>query len=49
MPRDLVELEKELNELWNSLEQEFLEPFLASMSKRFRLVIASSKGNHIDY
>ncbi|KAI6646362.1 hypothetical protein LOD99_9233 [Oopsacas minuta] len=37
-PRNLNELERELNEVWNSLEHEFLRPFWSSMPKRVKLL-----------
>ena len=36
-PRNLNELKKKLNEVWNSLEHEFLHPFWASMPKRVKI------------
>ena len=40
-PRNLIELADVLNDTWNSLEPEFLEPFWTSMHKRVKLVISS--------
>ena len=47
-PRTLVDLEVELNKVWNSVETEFLAPYWQSMPNRLRLV-KDSKGNKINY
>ncbi|KAI6658765.1 hypothetical protein LOD99_15090 [Oopsacas minuta] len=47
-PRNFNDLKWELNEVWNSLEHEFLRPFWSSMPKRVKLV-RKSNGNKLNY
>ena len=47
-PRTLVDLEVELNKVWNSIETKFLAPYWQSMPNWLRLV-KDSKGNKINY
>jgi len=47
-PRTLVELEEALQELWNTLSNEYLRALISSVPKRVRLVIEKN-GNRVPY
>ena len=47
-PKSLVELEKVVNQVWESISIEFLRPYWESMKKRVVLV-KKSKGQKIKY
>ena len=46
--RTLVELEEALQELWNTLSNEYLRALISSVPKRVRLVIEKN-GNRVPY
>ena len=44
----LVQLEKRIQEIWDSITPEFLEPYYKSMRHRCKLVVENN-GSKIDY